>query len=87
MFTSRSLHGLLRRIGLISLTIVMFSFMSGCGTTHAHIGIDHDIAYNWDGGYYRQYHKPPKHQNYSKKYNNKGKKYGKKHKHSHHHHD
>ncbi|MBD5371576.1 MAG: hypothetical protein HDR80_10650 [Bacteroides sp.] len=49
----------------ILLAVSLLLGMGSCGTTRAHIGIDHDIAYNWDQGRYDSaprhgHHKPPK---------------------------
>ncbi len=47
---------------LIALSLLFG--MGSCGTTRAHFGVDHDVAYNWNGGYYEDgghhHHKPPK---------------------------
>ncbi len=40
---------LLHFTGLLLALTLIFG-LGGCGTTRAHFGIDHDVAYNWDAG-------------------------------------
>lgn len=48
------------------LAITLLLGLGSCGTTRAHFGIDHDVAYNWNGGYFEDggghgnHHKKPK---------------------------
>lgn len=54
---------LTHRLPAMLLCFVMMIGLGSCGTTSAHFGLDHDVAYNWNGGYYENghhHHKPPK---------------------------
>lgn len=87
----------IRPIAAFLLAAVLLLGLGGCGTTSAHFGLDHDVAYNWGGGYFedsghhhhhkhkkKYYKKAKKHQ---KKYYKKAKKHHKKYYKRHHHDD
>lgn len=51
-------------IATILLATIFAVGMCSCGTTRAHVGIDHDFGYDWGAGQYfdnSHHHKPPKH--------------------------
>lgn len=78
----RHTRHLMHITGLL-VALGLFLAMGSCGTTRAHIGLDHDVAYHWNGGYYDdappRHHKHKKPQKPKKKHHKKSKK--------HHHHD
>ena len=55
--------------------LILMALIGACGTTRAHMGIHHDVAYNWGGATYldvRDY-PPPHHKHYKSKKYKKGK--------------
>lgn len=97
----RNYSKLTLRLPAIVLAFTMLLGLGSCGTTRAHFGVDHDVAYNWNGGYYedgphhhhhhkkhhKHKHKHKKHKEYKKyKKHKKHKKHKKDHHHHHHHH-
>ncbi|MDE6805915.1 MAG: hypothetical protein K2J05_03825 [Muribaculaceae bacterium] len=63
-------------LSAILLACMMLCGLGSCGTTRAHFGLDHDVAYNWNGGYFEdgghshkhkhKQPKPPKHKKHKK---------------------
>lgn len=67
------------------IACILLCGLGSCGTTRAHIGIDHDVAYNWDGGYFENGGPEHHHPKHKKPKPPKPKKHKKSKHHQHHH--